>query len=257
MEERFTVLTGAEPIFIKGSQVGILISHGFGGTPQSVRYLSEYIAAKGYTVYAPRLKGHGTHFHDMEKCTYNDWFQSLEDGYHFLQKHCDVIFVIGQSMGGTLTLNLASKYQDIQGVVIINAAMTTIPDMERFEHTQEPRFIEEGSPDIKAKSVYEITYTKTPLKSIQQLLALMGQTQGKLQKVISPTLAFQSLEDHVVPSKNTDFILKHIQSDIIENIYLYNSYHVATMDNEKKFIAENCCLFFEKHSNDTSYMKSL
>jgi carboxylesterase len=118
MLERYPVLSGAEPFFFKGNHIGILISHGFIGTPQSIRFLGEYIASQGYTVYGPRLKGHGTHYKDIEKCKYQDWIQSLEDGYRFLQQQCRDIFIIGQSMGGTLTIDLVSKYPDIQGIML-------------------------------------------------------------------------------------------------------------------------------------------
>ncbi|MEH7416575.1 alpha/beta fold hydrolase [Neobacillus drentensis] len=257
MLERYPILPGAEPFFFKGNHIGILISHGFVGTPQSIRFLGEYIASQGYTVYGPRLKGHGTHYEDMERCSFQDWVQSLEDGYLFLRQHCSDIFIIGQSMGGTLTLNLASKYSDIQGAVLINAAMTTIPVMEEFRVKQTPRFIEEGSPDIKAADVYEIAYEKAPTQSIQQLLLLMDETRKKLSNVKSPVLAFQSVEDHVVPQENTDYIMDRIQSDFKENIPLYNSYHVASMDNEKEFIAKQCCVFIEKFAGNQQKMRIL
>ncbi|MED1471803.1 alpha/beta hydrolase [Bacillus salipaludis] len=246
MQERYPVLPGAEPFFFKGNHIGILISHGFIGTPQSIRFLGEYLAYQGYTVYGPRLKGHGTYYEDLEECSYPDWIQSLEDGYRFLQQQCRDIFIIGQSMGGTLSLNLVSKYPDIQGIMLINAAMTTIPEMEKFKTKQAPRFIDEGSPDIKADDVHEIAYEKTPIQSIHQLLSLMNETQKMLPNVTTPVLAFQSVEDHVVPPENTDFIMAHIKSDFKEIIPLYNSYHVASMDNEKEFIAEQCCFFIEK-----------
>jgi carboxylesterase len=249
MLERYPVIPGAKSFFYKGNQIGILICHGFNGTPQSVRYLGEYIAFQGYTVYGPRLMGHGTHYLDLEKCNYQDWIQSLEEAYRFLQQHCRDIFIIGQSMGGTLTVNLASKHPEIKGIILINAAMTTIPELEEFKDKLEPRFINDETPDIKAKDVYEITYPKAPLRSIQQLLSLMDHTRGKLATISCPLMAFKSIEDHVVPPENTDYILAHIHSDSKDVIQLNNSYHVASMDNEKMLIAEQCCLFFEKYAS--------
>lgn len=246
MIEQYPVLPGAESFYFKGNEIGILISHGFVGTPQSVSYLGEYLASEGFTVYGVRLKGHGTHYEDMERCSYQDWIQSIEDGYHFLQQHCRDIFVIGQSMGGTLTLNLSQKYKDIKGILLINAAINSIPPMEKYKHNDTFRFVDEGKPDIKAKNVYEITYVKAPVQSMHQLFALMDETRDKLPTVTCPVLAFRSEEDHVVPPENTDYILSSIQSDIKEVLPVYNSYHVASMDNDKEFIAEQCCLFIHK-----------
>lgn len=67
MDENYPVLPGADSFFIKGNEIGILISHGFNGTPQSVRFLGRAMASDGFTVCAPRLKGHGTHILDMER----------------------------------------------------------------------------------------------------------------------------------------------------------------------------------------------
>jgi carboxylesterase len=76
----------------------------------------------------------------------------------------------------------------------------------------------------------------------------MEETRGMLTTVTCPALAFKSLEDHVVPAENTDYLINHIQSDIKESTTLYNSYHVASMDYEKELIAEQCCIFIKEHT---------
>lgn len=255
MQEKYPVIPGAESFFIKGNQIGILISHGFIGTPQSVRFLGDYISSKGYTVYGPRLTGHGTHYRDMEQSTYQNWIQNLDEGYFRLKRHCSDIFIIGQSMGGTLALNLAGKYPDIKGIMLINPALTTIPSMEEYKYKHEPSYIPERAPDIKALDVHEITYDKAPVRSIQQLFFLMDNTRGQLGFITAPTLAFVSKEDHVVPPENSSYIMSRINSVNKKVIPLYNSYHVASMDNDKNFIAEKCCQFINKYcwsQNETS-----
>lgn len=246
MEEKFPILKGAAPLNFKGSEIGILISHGFMGTPQSVQFISEKLAQYGYTVLAPRLKGHGTHYYDLEECTYMDWLQSLERAYQQLKQHCTSIFVIGQSMGGTLAFWLAHMYQEIKGIITINAALT-IPMYEHLRGRTIPRFLSEGDPDIKAKDVYEMTYSKTPIHAIHELQALMDCTPAILSKVQCPVLSFKSIVDHVVPPENTDTILKSIRSNIKERIILKNSYHVASMDHDKDHIVKISHLFVQQH----------
>ncbi|UOY91998.1 alpha/beta fold hydrolase [Ectobacillus sp. JY-23] len=253
----YSVLQGAHPFFFKGNHIGVLISHGFVGTPQSVAFLGKCIAAQGYTVYAPRLKGHGTHYEDMEAYTYHDWLNSLEDGYQLLREHCNKIFVIGQSMGGTLALHLTSKHPSIAGVILINAAMTSIPGMDAFNSIHKPRFIEEGAPDIKDKSVFEITYAKAPIKAIHQVLGLMEDTRARLANITCPLLVFKSKEDHVVPPANSDYIMNQVQSPLKETVTLYNSYHVASMDFDKEFVAEKCCTFIKKFQMNGREIKIL
>ena len=43
-----------------GRLVGVLLSHGFTGSPVSMRPWGEHLAAAGYAVEVPRLPGHGT-----------------------------------------------------------------------------------------------------------------------------------------------------------------------------------------------------
>ncbi|MEU2777695.1 hypothetical protein ABZ646_33575, partial [Streptomyces sp. NPDC007162] len=53
------VLPGAEPYRHAGGEVGVLLCHGFTGSPQSLRPWAEHHAAHGLTVSLPLLPGHG------------------------------------------------------------------------------------------------------------------------------------------------------------------------------------------------------
>lgn len=250
MEERFPIMKGAESFYFKGSEIGILISHGFMGTPQSVWYLGENLARYGYTVLAPRLKGHGTHYRDLEKCTHEEWFESLERGYQELKQQCTSIFVIGQSMGGTLTLNLAHKFQEIKGIMLINPALN-VPMYDSLNKVTAPRFINEGKPDIKLENVDEITYDKVPLKAIYELQSIMEHTPALLPSIQCPVLGINSAVDHVVPPKNTDYIIRNVGSDRKENVVLQNSYHVASMDHDKEQIVKVCHTFIQRQFSNS------
>ncbi|MFC2949851.1 alpha/beta hydrolase [Virgibacillus sediminis] len=245
MTERYPVLSGAESFFMEGGQTGVLISHGFMGTPQSVRFIGEKLAREGYTVLAPRLKGHGTSPYELEKCTYHEWYGELERGYKELRQHCSRVFVLGQSMGGTLSLWLARNNEGIDGVILVNPALT-IPSYEHLRKKTVPRFLTEGEPDIKAKGVHEITFDSTPLKSIQELQKLMDLTPGILPEITCPVLGIKSKEDHVVPPQNTDYILEHIASPDKQKVVLNNSYHVASMDHDKGKIVEGTHDFIQQ-----------
>jgi carboxylesterase len=43
------VLKGAEPCSAKGNRTGVLVSHGYTGSPQSMRYLAESLAQAGFS----------------------------------------------------------------------------------------------------------------------------------------------------------------------------------------------------------------
>lgn len=243
--EQYPVIPQADSFFLKGNSTGILLCHGFLGTPQSVWELGEAIAARGYTVSCPRLPGHGTHPKDLEQFTCNDWFARVEEAYKELEQTCSAVFVIGQSMGGTLSLDLTSRHPDIQGIGLINPAID-IPAFETYRNQPSSGYVSEGKPDIKNADAVEITYEQAPVKAYQQLLSYMNAVDAKLADVRCPVVCFQSLEDHVVPPGNTDYILSKVQSEKTQKYELHNSYHIASMDHELDFIIEKALQFIEK-----------
>ena len=243
--EHYPVIPQAESFFLRGNSTGILLCHGFLGTPQSVKELGEAFAAHGYTISCPRLPGHGTHFKDLEQFACNDWFARVEDAYNELRQTCSSIFVIGQSMGGTLSLDLASRHRDIQGIALINPAID-IPAFETYRKHPSSTYVTEDQPDIKKEDAVEITYEQAPVKAYQQLLHYMNAVDAKLSDVRCPVVCFQSLEDHVVPPSNTDYILNKVQSENTCKYELHNSYHIASMDHELDVIVEKAIQFVEE-----------
>jgi carboxylesterase len=237
-EELHPVVTGAEDLFFLGNEIGVVLCHGFNGTPQSMQFIGEQLSMLGYTVSIPRLNGHGTHYLDMETSSYECWISDLENAYKGLLKQCQRVFIVGQSMGGALTLQVAANHLNVDGIFLINAAVTEV-SYEEYRNKEKPLYIQEGSPDIKKPAVFEITYDKVPINAVHQLLNLMEDTQKKVSHVSSPTIIFKSAIDHVVPPANSEFIFDHINTLEKKMIVLQNSYHVASMDYDSQIIVDN------------------
>jgi carboxylesterase len=246
MADNYPVLNGAEPFYFEGGRTGILVSHGFTGSTQSMRPLGEAYAKAGYTVCGPRLKGHGTHYEEMEQTHYSDWIASIEEGFQWLKERCDDIFVTGLSMGGTLTLYMAEKHPEIKAIIPINAAVE-ISDMEGAAGLQDVRFLDAIGSDIKKADVKELAYEKTPVKSIGEIVQLMELVKGGLADIQCPALIFVSSEDHVVPPDNSRLILDRISSKDKKLITMENSYHVATLDNDQQLIIDETLAFIKKY----------
>lgn len=239
-----TVIKGAEAFYLEGNETGILLCHGFNGTPQSVRELGEFFHKFGFTVLALRLKGHGTNIYDMEQTKFTDWIDNIEASYLELKKSCRDIFVVGQSMGGALSLQLAAKYPELKGVITINAALH-VPCYEQYRNGAGPRFIEEGKPDIKDTKAFEITYSEVPITAIAELLTLLDQTIKKLEKITCPLLVLASSQDHVVPPSDSQLIMDRAASINKKQIILENSFHVASLDFDKQNIADYTAQFIK------------
>jgi esterase/lipase len=78
----------------------------------------------GFWVYVPRLKGHGTSPDDLAKRSYNDWVESIDQGYALISSICRKVVVGGFSTGAGLALHLAARVKDVAGVFAVAAPMT-------------------------------------------------------------------------------------------------------------------------------------
>lgn len=229
------LLPGAEPFVADGSPIGIVLCHGFTGTPASMRPWAQYLADAGYSVRLPRLPGHGTRWQDANATRWRDWYGELERSYAELAGRCEYVFAAGLSMGGTLVTRLAEEYSDaIAGLVLVNPAYAT----ERRDAAL-AKYISwavKSRPaiggDIKKPGQTEPAYDRTPVAAFVSLQELWKQTLADLAKVTAPILLYRSREDHVVEPLSGRLLVRGATSTSVREVILENSYHVATLDHD-------------------------
>ena len=233
----------------ENAATGVLLSHGFTGSPKSMRPFGEHLAADGYGVSVPRLPGHGTRWQEMNTTRWQDWYAVLENELTRLRKEHDRVFVAGLSMGGCLVLRLAEQHgADISGVILVNPSVRTddkrlaaLPVLQRVV----PSF--PGiSNDIKKPGVDEGAYDRMPLKALHSLSQLWTLTRADLAKVTQPVLLFRSTVDHVVEPSSGRAILASISSRDVTETLLEDSYHVATLDNDADRIFTDTTAFIHR-----------
>jgi carboxylesterase len=222
-----------------GTTTGVLLCHGFTGTPSSMRGWGDFLLEQGYAVSVPRLPGHGTTWQELNTTTYADWYAEAERAFEKLQSECDRVFVAGLSMGGCLALNLAvEKGREVAGLVLVNPAVNSerkdIKLLPVLKHVV-PAF--PGiSNDVKKPGVQERAYRKTPLKAAHSLFSSMRTVRERLPEVTQPLLMFRSRVDHVVDPSSGRIIMGNVSSRDLEEHILEDSFHVATIDNDAPVI---------------------
>ena len=242
------LMEDAEPFFSDGGDVGVLVSHGFSGSPRSVKPWGRYLADAGYTVSVPRLPGHGTSWQEMNKTRWQDWYGEIQREYRRLSDKCSTVFVMGLTMGGSLALKLAEDQPDVAGVAIVNPAVhSERPDRFLLPYI---RHVVPAFPgitnDINKPGMDEGGYTKLPLQAAYSLTELWADVKGNIAKVNQPLLVMRSTEDHVVEASNSQWILDNVASDDLTFIELRNSFHVATLDYDADVIFSESVAFMER-----------
>jgi carboxylesterase len=246
------VLPGAEAYSHAGGSTGVLLCHGFTGSPQSLRPWAEYLADAGLTVSLPRLPGHGTTWQEMARTRWEDWYAEVDRAFDELRPATDEIFVMGLSMGGCLALRLAElQGQAVSGLVLVNPSVTA--ETKLFALTPILKLVVPSlaglTDDIKKRGVTELGYDRVPVKAAATLPGLWKVTTRHLDQVRQPVLVYRSTVDHVVGPVNVEILRRALPASQLQIKECTDSYHVATLDNDADAIFAGSLEFVRSHSH--------
>jgi carboxylesterase len=250
------LLAGAEPFSRAGGAVGVLLCHGFTGSPHSLRPWAEYLAAQGLAVSVPLLPGHGTTWQDMARTTSADWYAEAEEALAGLRAQCSEVFVMGLSLGGCLALRLAEQHgPDVSGLVLVNPSLA--PDTRAFLLAPVLKYVLPSLPgvgsDIKKAGVAELSYDRVPVRAAASLPQIWRQTARHLADVTQPVLVYRSSVDHVVGPASMRVLEAGLTPALLTVRTCGDSYHVATMDNDAQAIFTGSLQFVREHCRDETW----
>jgi len=236
----------ARPELTGGRRIGVLLSHGFTGSPASMRPWGKHLGGLGYGVVVPRLPGHGTSWRDLNTRTWDDWAGHLLETFDELRAQHDAVVVAGLSMGGALVLRLAAdRAGEVAGVVVVNPAVAT----RRLDVKLLPllKHLVPSMPgianDIAKPDVSEHGYTRTPLKAAHSMMRAWPPLIVDLPKVTAPLLYLRSDVDHVVDHLSEPIIWDGVSSTDKTRVALPESLHVATLDHDAPTIFAESAAF--------------
>ena len=243
------LVPGTEPFLISGSRRGCLLIHGFTGAPTEMVPLGEYLAHQGYSVLGVRLFGHGTDIKDMHRARWEDWVNSVLDGWNLLNGITDQITIIGLSMGGVLALYNSANLP-VNGVVSLSTPFTLGPDPRLPFLPLLSKFVPHVSkgkddwhdPDADKE---HFSYDYYPTRAVSELHNLLQEMQDALPKIRVPALLIHSHSDLSVPVEHLELIANNLGTDpdLIRKKYLKTSGHVITRDDEKDIVFEEVTQF--------------
>jgi carboxylesterase len=237
------IIATAEPFFLPGdaSKPACLLIHGFTGTPKEMRWMGEYLHRQGYTCLGIRLAGHATQPQDMIRSRWTDWTASVEDGYNLLRGLTDDIFLVGLSMGGTLSLLMSTRLAPrVKGVVAMSTPARLPSDYPTW-------LLEFLSPFVNKE---QIAYGKNPVRSAAELKKLILAMCAALPKVDVPVLLMHSRDDKYVLPDNLEYIYERlVNAPDKTKVYLTGSGHVLPRDASREQVFKAAVAFLQRVSN--------
>lgn len=237
------------------ARTGVVLTHGFTGNPRATTPLGNRLHELGFTVDVVRLPGHGSTVRDLARTRYADWRRAVEDAVDRTAADCDRVLLVGHSMGGTISIDIASsRPADVAGVVAINPIVLDRTDpLARLagllQHVvpRIPRDMAEmPTDDIARPDVSEGAYPMVPSKAAYSLVRELPRIRTQLLDLVQPLLVVSSPQDHTVAPANGDAVVELVGSGDVERVLCPRSYHVPQIDWDRDLVEESVVGFVER-----------
>ncbi len=234
-----------DDFYWKGNPTGVLLIHGFTATTAEVRLIGKKLRNDGFTTAAPLLPGHGTRPDDLNKATWRMWLGKVKEFYEQLARDCDRVFVIGESMGALLAIELAAQHPEIEGLMLFAPTVKVkwlwlSHLLKYFKFGLNKQSAEDGFP-WKGYNVY-------PFKAAAELHKLQRHVKKQFSQFKQPTLIFTAEHDNHLTQDAMQNIFNGIQSNEKCHIHLENSPHVILLAEELDRAYDYCLNFISRHS---------
>lgn len=242
-------MSGAESFFFKGTnERAVLLLHGYTGAPSEMRLLGEYLNNKGFTVKCVLLPGHGTTPEDLNETTTDDWYAEAERACCELLSSHSKVMVAGLSMGGLLTIRIASQLPIDRAAILAapiylqDKRVPLFPILRYFI-----KYLPKQKRNYHEAAKYNVAYDKMPTKPIGSILQMIKTAKAEyIPKIEIPCLIMQSRIEHTVAPKSAQYIYDNIKSKIKKLVWFEHCGHILTLDNEREKVFELVGEFFSQ-----------
>lgn len=236
-----------KPFFFEGGERAVLCLHGFTGNSADCRMLARYLEKQGYTCYGPQYRGHGVPPEELVKYGPDDWWQDVQDAYHFLkEKGYEKIAVVGLSLGGVFSLRLGYTVP-IKGIVTMCAPMYIKSEEVMYqgvlEYAAEYKRQEGKSDEIITEEMEQ--FKQSPMKTLKALQNMIADVRNNVDMIYAPTFVVQARHDHMINTDSANIIYNEIESVDKKIKWYEESGHIITFDKEKDQLHEDVHAFLE------------
>lgn len=258
--------------FFEGGRSGVLLIHGLTGTPMEMRLLGKGLNRAGFTVHGMQLAGHCGNVEDLLATGWRDWYASVEKAADDMLKKVDHLFVGGLSMGALLALKLAAdRPQQVAGVGVYGATFRydgwsipwaarlsfMLPLLKKLGIGRNFSFMEQPPYGIRDERLRAQVSTAmlsgdsaaaglpgNPWYSLAEMYHLAAEVRSQLPQVTAPCLVAHASEDDVASLKNAELVVREVSAPA-ELLLLKDSYHMITIDRERRTLIDRSAAFFD------------
>ncbi len=251
----------------------VILLHGLASSSLEVARLGKYLTNNGLATYEPNITG----FCYGQPCSkWREWIDEMRREYRRLSEIYQTVSIIGVSMGATLALAVAAEEDGIAALVLLSTAIAydgwAIPWYRSFlsiarhfswaknykYREREPFGVK--NPEMRARIKKAILSSETSeaggayigFDHVNQADELIVHVRRSVDIVTCPTLIIHATEDETVSPRNADWLMENISAKRKKLIFLGQSYHMITIDNEYEFVFHESESFIKSSINALS-----
>lgn len=231
------------------NKLGVLLVHGFTGTPKEMEGLAKYLAKKNLRCLSIFLRGHGEEPECLLNCTFEDWLDDLERGFRKLEKDgCKKIWIAGYSLGGPLAEAYAIKNKKVAGICLLGGTLSRIGILKFLGDIgaglEKYIFI-----NFNLKTNY-LHYTKVPLKSAREVVKCFEKFGEVPEEFKIPVLVVHAKNDEMITRKDGMKFFEKIKAKNKKLVILEKSTHGMVVDKEKEKVFKEVYSFIMEHGEN-------
>lgn len=239
---------------------------GLNGGGLELGQLPGFLGSNGFKTLIPKINGY---LYGSEPDSFEDWVSQVHNAIDEIKDEYKTINLAGISMGSTLALAVASQRSDISSIALLSPVLRydgwSVPwyrflldiaykfGIRNWKYSErEPFGIK--NPDLrrrirdkfKANELSEVGAPLITARHLHEAKGLMSYVIKNLDAISSRLLIVQSVEDDTCTVWSAEKILSDAKSDLRRVIWLGNSYHIVTIDNEREVVLNEVLRFFTR-----------
>ena len=246
--------------------------HGLGANSIELTRLAKDLHAQNFSVVAPNISGY---CYGSPVTTWPQWLDQVQAHYGQLRQTYQSVSVVGLSMGATLAMALAQR-EDLTAAVFLSTALaydgwsmpwyqflsryaSWIPFASRYSFREtEPYGVKNQEMRAMIKRAMDKNHLSEsgvdvlPVKYLQEGQGLIKSVRSHISEVSCPSLFIHAIDDETVHVCNADWAYQNISAADKEILYLGDSYHMITVDNERETVSQETSRFLKQAVNDVA-----
>ena len=233
------VVVGAGSIHLQApTDRGVLLLHGFNDTPQSVAPVAHALHARGWTVSAPLLPGHGRADDELERTGRGaDWIDYVRSEWESFRARVPRAVLCGQSMGGAIAVIIAVEAPPRALVLLAPyLSMGRLPRLGaavwRLGQLFVPVLVSDGRRAMRDEAARERSLGRGVFnpRLVAELKRVVNAARRALPSVRVPTLTVHSRGDYRIPSKSARHAFAELQTTDKTIVWRDDAGHVLAAD---------------------------